>query len=237
MRYIKALKDTVATKENGVNLFKVNANWQCPVEGKVFSRGDKWLVPLAYEAGTWLFCQSDVDFFYDQLIGLDQAQAIYGRMPTLNQLNDLNNCLQKFAINTPNRKRHFLSQTAHESGGLSWFKELASGWGYENRSDLGNTQPGDGPRFKGAGVIQLTGRSNYQMFADYLNDPQVMSGCDYVAKVYPFTSAGFWWMNNGMNSLCDRNATVEEVTRKVNGGYNGLADRKAYYRKACRVIF
>jgi hypothetical protein len=63
-----------------------------------------------------------------------------------------------------------------------------------------------------------------------------MQGHSYVAQVYPFTSAGFWWKNNNMNALCDRGGTVKEVTKRVNGGYNGLSDRQRYYDKACQVI-
>ena len=71
-------------------------------------------------------------------------------------------------------------------------KELASGSAYEGRKDLGNKHSGDGPRYKGAGVIQLTGRSNYQAFSDFIQDPKVMDGVDYVSMTYPFSSAGFW---------------------------------------------
>lgn len=172
----------------------------------------------------------------EQLISAVQFQRIFSTKPQGNELQDLNACLERFAINTPPRMRHFLSQIAHESGGLRWMKELASGDDYEYRSDLGNTQPGDGRRFKGAGVIQLTGRANYQAFANYLNDQKIMQGCDYVASVYPFTSAGFWWHNNGMNGLCARGATVTEITRRVNGGTNGLDDRIHWYEVVCRVI-
>lgn len=166
-----------------------------------------------------------------------QSKAIYGNPISDNQLKDLNNCLNRYQIITPARMRHFLSQTAHESGGLRWMKELANGSSYEGRRDLGNTQSGDGARYKGAGVIQLTGRANYQAFANFIKDPKVMQGCNYVASTYPFSSAGFWWMNNHMNALCDSGASVEQVTKRVNGGYNGLADRKAYYQKACNIIF
>ncbi len=152
------------------------------------------------------------------------------------QLADLNSCLNRFEINTHPRMCHFLSQTAHESGGLKWMKELGSGEEYNGRKDLGNIEPGDGPKYKGAGVIQLTGRSNYQAFANYIHDPKVMDGVDYVSTTYPFTSGGFWWHNNNMNALCDRGATVEEITRRVNGGLNGLADRQAYYEKAIKVF-
>jgi putative chitinase len=152
------------------------------------------------------------------------------------EVAELNACLQTFGITTKPRLRHFLSQTAHESGGGRWKKELDTGWAYEGRADLGNTQSGDGPRYKGAGYIQLTGRANYQDFADYIKDPAVMKGVDYVAEHYPFSSAGFWWMNNRMNELCDSDPSVRTVTLRVNGGTNGLADREMYYERCLRVI-
>ena len=171
-----------------------------------------------------------------QLVNKAQAEGVYGRTITDAQLADLNRCLIKFEINTNARIRHFLSQTAHESGGLRWLKELASGEAYEGRRDLGNVHPGDGKKYRGTGVLQTTGRANFQALANYMNDPRVMEGCDYVAATYPFTSAGVWWTKNNMNALCDRGATVEQVTRRVNGGLNGLADRKLYYNKALKYF-
>ncbi|AVQ71637.1 chitinase [Microcystis sp. MC19] len=170
------------------------------------------------------------------LITKTQTEYIYGNRISDSELSDLNACLKLFEINTHPRMRHFLSQSAHESGGLKWFKELASGSRYEGRKDLGNIYPGDGPKYKGAGVLQLTGRKYYQDFADYIHDPKVMEGVDYVSITYPFISGGFWWYDNQMNALCDRGATVEEITRRVNGGENGLADREAYYRKAWHIF-
>lgn len=170
------------------------------------------------------------------LLSRDKAEKIFCNAITDAQLIDLNACLERYQITTPARLCNFLAQVGHESGGLRWMKELASGVDYEGRSDLGNTQPGDGPRFKGAGAIQLTGRYNYQAFSKALGDARIMEGCNYVATTYPFTSAGFWWQNNLMNDLCDRGATVAEVTRRVNGGYNGLSDRIAYYQRACQFI-
>lgn len=171
-----------------------------------------------------------------QLISPQQAESVFGTSLSAGELQDLNSCLNRYQINTSARIRYFLSQIAHESGGLRWLKELDSGDYLEGRDDLGNIHPGDGRKYKGAGVIQLTGRSNYEAFSRSINDTKVMDGCDYVAQVYPFTSAGFWWHNNNMNALCDRGATVEEVTKRVNGGYNGLDDRKHYHEKACRAI-
>lgn len=171
-----------------------------------------------------------------QLISKAQAESIYGHVISDEQLTDLNSCLNRFEINTHPRMRHFLSQTAEESGGLKWMKELGSGEEYEGRRDLGNIHPGDGPKYKGAGVLQLTGRNNYKAFANYIHDPKVMEGVDYVSVTYPFTSGGFWWHNHNMNALCDRGATVEEITYRVNGGYNGLAERETYYQKALKVF-
>tara|TARA_R110000868_G_scaffold146563_3_gene367396 strand:- start:1136 stop:1945 length:810 start_codon:yes stop_codon:yes gene_type:complete len=173
------------------------------------------------------------------LVTAAELAYIWGRttssIPT-SQVVDLNNCLKTFNITTKLRIRHFLSQISHESGGGKWTEELASGWDYEGRSDLGNTHSGDGPKYKGAGFIQLTGRANYQAFADYIKDPKVMNGVSYVAAKYPATSAGFWWHNNVMNAFCDTNPTVAQVTRRVNGGYNGLSDREAYFQKCREVI-
>jgi predicted chitinase len=154
------------------------------------------------------------------------------------EILELNRCLEEWNITNPLRIRHFLSQTAHESGGGKWKKELSDGWYLEGRTDIGNTQAGDGPKYKGAGYIQLTGRYNYQAFSDWKqDDPKIMSiGCDHVAEVYPFTSAGFWWTNNNMNALCDTDPSVEQVTKRVNGGYNGLDDRKYYYGRCCQYI-
>lgn len=169
------------------------------------------------------------------ILPLDKAKAIFPAITDI-QYRDLVECLDRFSINTPPRLRHFLAQCGHESGGLKWMVELASGEAYEGRRDLGNTQQGDGRKFKGAGVIQLTGRANYQSFATYIGDRRVMEGHTYVSRVYPFTSAGFWWHRNRMNELCDRGATIEQVTRRVNGGYNGLEDRRAWFTRISKVI-
>ena len=173
------------------------------------------------------------------LISKQQLASIWICSPELikdQEVSELNDCLNRFGITNKTRLRHFLSQTAHESGGGRYKKELASGWDYEGRADLGNTQTGDGPRYKGAGYIQLTGRSNYQDFANFIKDPAVMQGVDYVAEHYPFSSAGFWWQNNKMNQLSDTNPTVRDVTVRVNGGTNGLADREMYYQRSLTAI-
>ncbi|MFM7086771.1 MAG: C39 family peptidase [Cyanobium sp.] len=172
------------------------------------------------------------------LLTASQCQVVFGRAISPEQLADLNACLQRFEIDTPARIGHFLAQIAHESGGLRWLQELADGRDYEGRRDLGNTQPGDGPRFKGAGAIQLTGRANYERFSVFLGDPGVMEGCGYVAQRYPFTSAGFWWHSNGLNAEVDRGASCRRISRLVNGldPARGLAEREAFHARACAVV-
>jgi len=201
-------------------------------------------VTLAANSGTFYAFSKDWDGLpnaipdsaEEPLITRAEAEEIFGNSIREDELEDLNRCLRFYEISTPARICHFLGQISHESGGLKWLKELSDGSDLEGRSDLGNTCSGDGPRYKGAGALQLTGRNNYQVFCDAMGDAKIMDGCDYVAQRYPFTSAGFWWQNNGMNELCDRNATVEEITKRVNGGYNGLEDRLQYYNKACQLL-
>jgi predicted chitinase len=171
----------------------------------------------------------------DKLFGLFVYSTL-GDNTNYNFILELNSCVKKFSITTLQRIRHFISQCSYESVCGLYTKECSDGTDYEGKTELGNIYAGDGPKYKGAGYIQLTGRANYQAFATYIGDSKVMNGVDYVASKYPWTSAGFWWYNNKMNNLCDKGATVETITRKVNGGTNGLKSRQSYYNKACSVF-
>ena len=124
--------------------------------------------------------------------------------------------------------RMLMANLLHETANFVYMKEIASGWAYEGRSDLGNVNPGDGPRYKGTGVLQLTGRYNYQRFADDIGDPRVMEGCDYVANKYPFRSAKTWIEENDLLNVC-LNRGFDACCKRINGGYNGLKDRKLKY--------
>lgn len=135
-------------------------------------------------------------------------------------------------IDTPLRRAHFIAQLAHESGAFRYDEELADGSAYEGRADLGNTQPGDGRRFKGRGLIQLTGRANYAAYGraigrDLLADPTPVASDPALAV----DVACWFWETRGLNALADAD-DVERVTRRINGGLNGLADRQAYLRRA-----
>lgn len=144
----------------------------------------------------------------------------------------LNATMDEFNISAnPARETHFLAQVAHESGGFNYVRELASGAAYEGRADLGNTQEGDGVRYKGRGLIQITGRANYQSCGDAL-------GYDFVANpealeepLYAARSAGWFWNSRHLNELADR-GDIRGITKRINGGLNGYTDRLSYLELA-----
>ena len=124
----------------------------------------------------------------------------------------------------------------HETGNFRWMKEIADGWAYEGRKDLGNTQPGDGPKFKGAGVLQLTGRYNYTRAAEKLSDPKIVDrGVDYTSEQYPFRSALCWIEDNDLLNICLTKG-FDSCCYRINGGWNGYDDRLANY-KICLDVF
>jgi predicted chitinase len=150
-------------------------------------------------------------------------------------LPHINRAMAEAGINTKNQQAAFLAQLGHESGGLRYMEEIASGAAYEGRRDLGNTQPGDGTRFKGRGPIQLTGRANYRaagrdLGIDLENNPRRAADPDVGFRV-----AAWFWKSRGLNQLAEQ-GNFREVTRRINGGYNGLADREAYYRRALAAL-
>ena len=150
-------------------------------------------------------------------------------------LAPLNAAMAQFGIDTPLRQASFLAQVAHESGQLLWLRELASGAAYEGRSDLGNVVAGDGVRFKGRGLLQITGRANYAacgvaLGLDLLAAPQLLE-----QPVAACRSAGWFWQSRGLNRLADA-GDQERITRRINGGINGLAERLALYQVARKVL-
>lgn len=137
-------------------------------------------------------------------------------------------------ISTPLRQAHFLAQVGHESGGLRFTEEIGSGEQYEGRMDLGNTEPGDGPRFKGRGLIQLTGRSNYRAYGQAIGMDLVSNGqWQLVATDTNLATdvAGWYWQTRNINIAADAD-NLEQVTRLINGGILGLEDRRAYLQRA-----
>lgn len=134
--------------------------------------------------------------------------------------------IARFAIDTTVRQAHFIGQVAHESDSFATTEEYASGQAYEGRKDLGNTQAGDGKRFKGRGLIQLTGRANYRdagkaLDVDLIADPGQVARFPLAATV-----SGWFWSTHDLNKHADRD-DARMVTRIINGGFNGLEQRIA----------
>jgi predicted chitinase len=165
----------------------------------------------------------------------DAKRAVY--------LPFLQRAMTEFAVNVPRREAAFLAQVAHESGEFRWMEEI---WGptpaqkkYEPPSDtatkLGNTQPGDGKRFKGRGPIQITGRANYAKYGGLLGLDLVNNPERAATPEVGFRVAGLFWQRNGLNELADREM-FETITRRINGGLNGYQDRLKYYTRAKQVL-
>lgn len=141
---------------------------------------------------------------------------------------------QRYQINRPEREAAFLGQLAHESGGLKYWQEIASGAAYEGRVDLGNTQPGDGRRFKGRGPIQITGRANYRKASVDLEMDLITYPEQAATVATGFLIAAWFWADNRLNQLADEDTedAYRRITRRINGGYNGWQDRRAYWMRA-----
>jgi len=143
-----------------------------------------------------------------------------------------------YDINTPLRIAHFLAQIGHESGELRFREEVASGRAYEGRRDLGNIEPGDGVRFKGRGLIQLTGRANYKEYTSRNRfDKDVLENPELVATDHDLCVdvAGWYWSSRNLNELADQDK-LEAVTRRINGGLNGLDHRRKLYLRAKALL-
>lgn len=143
--------------------------------------------------------------------------------------------MDEFGIDTPVRQAAFLPQIGHESGGLHWLVEL---WGptpaqrgYEGRVDLGNLQPGDGYRYRGRGLLEVTGRTNYRrtgpaLGADLESFPDLLAEPGMASR-----SAACFWQAHNLNVFAD-SGDFETLTRRINGGLNGLADRQRLWAAA-----
>ena len=171
------------------------------------------------------------------MITEDQLHTImpHARSKVDTYLAPLNDAMDEFEINTPQRQAAFLAQVAHESGEFRYVEELASGEAYEGRSDLGNVVEGDGVRFKGRGLIQITGRANYAscgsaLGIDLLAEPELLE-----TPVNACRSAAWFWSTHGLNELADAD-NFRKITLRINGGLNGQEDRLAYWELAKGAI-
>jgi putative chitinase len=139
--------------------------------------------------------------------------------------------LEAYQITTRLRISHFLAQTCHESAGFRATEEFASGEAYEGRADLGNVRDGDGPRYKGRGLLMLIGRANYREYGKALQADLEGNPALAAEPVLSLRIACEYWKRHDVNAACDQDDLIS-VTRLVNGGLNGLPDWRAYTAKA-----
>ena len=143
--------------------------------------------------------------------------------------------LPDYEVTTKERMWAYFAQIGHESGELIYCEELASGKAYEGRKDLGNLNEGDGVKYKGRGLIQLTGRNNYALLSktyhtDFITHPERLS-----TPPWAVVSSFWFWEYNELNAIAD-SGDFEKLTRKINGGINGLQDRLRLYELCKRYI-
>ena len=151
----------------------------------------------------------------------------------------LNTAMVRYQIIGSKRVAAFIAQIGHESGQLKYVKEI---WGptaaqarYEGRKDLGNTVVGDGSKYRGRGLIQITGRANYMacgegLGLDLIKQPELLEKPQHACM-----SAAWFWATRGLNTLADA-TQFDRITRRINGGQNGAADRQTLYAPALKVL-
>lgn len=162
---------------------------------------------------------------------IKQAAIIAATGPILEQV------LAKYemTLDTPVRIAHFIGQTMEEAAGYCTLREFASGREYEGRHDLGNTQPGDGVRYAGRSPLQLTGRANYDRVGKELGLPLVDHPEMAEQMPYALEISCAYWRDHRINALADLD-DIEHVTRAINGGWNGIAQRISYTDKAKHAL-
>lgn len=151
----------------------------------------------------------------------------------------LNAAMGHYQIVGTKRVAAFIAQIGHESGQLKYVKEI---WGptaaqakYEGRKDLGNTVAGDGSKYRGRGLIQITGRANYMacgeaLSLDLIKQPELLEKPQHACM-----SAAWFWATKGLSTLADA-GQFDKITQRINGGQNGAADRQALYARALKVL-
>jgi len=190
------------------------------------------------------------------IIKPEHLTAIAGKStPLMSSLADwMNKICPSYEIDTPQEYSHFLAQACHETDHFKTLREYASGKKYEGRTDLGNTHPGDGVKYKGRGIFQTTGRSNYLQLGItkghrdlFINTPELLEQPEYAVW-----SACEYWKTRGLNDVANHTDTdilkkkykkkildvspVEFISITINGGFNGMDDRKKYYSIAKSVL-
>ena len=250
MHVLKSLHPTVV-KRRPVQSAQLSEGEKFSIEAEVslgfqelsYGSRNHWIGKLFNKGGYWFFYAPHFDLDSEDLVTWHHYKQCfpYARKHDLRTyFEPLNFAMAEFKINNLQRIAAFFAQIAHESGSMRWKEELASGAAYEGRRDLGNVRPGDGRRYKGRGLIQLTGRHNYgwaskQLRVDLINNPTL-------AATDPLLSAriaGLYWHSRNLNHYADmhNDRAFRQITRRINGGYNGLDDRFNHWRRIRRALY
>lgn len=199
---------------------------------------------------------SNLESIMAYIITSEQLAAVAGKstalMPSLAEW--MNKIFPVYEIDTPQEYAHFVAQACHETDHFKTLREYASGKAYEGRANLGNKQPGDGVKYRGRGIFQTTGRSNYLQLGIvkgkrdlFINNPELLEQPEYAVW-----SACEYWKTRGLNDVANHLDTdklkkkyrkqivevspVESISITINGGYNGMDDRKRLYSLAKNVL-
>jgi predicted chitinase len=180
------------------------------------------------------------------MLTVNQLGGVMPRLPLARRqqfLPFLNEAMLRFEITTRLRAAAFLAQLAHESGELRFLEEIWGPTAAQRRYEppgrladrLGNTQAGDGERYKGRGPIQITGRFNYARYGELLGLDLVADPALAATPAIGFATAGLFWFSNRLNERAD-DEDFAGITRRINGGLNGLSDRERYFERARQVL-
>jgi len=245
---IKIISSTVAKRKridssllvsgDKINLAK---NSILPCESIEEGGANHWVIKFEDGKNKWFVYKPHCEAIFEHLITYHHFKAClpYARSQDRNLFFDpLNHAFREFHIDSIPRIAAFIAQVAHESGSLRWKQEIASGAAYEWRKDLGNVYRGDGRRYKGRGIIQLTGRSNYEWASKELGIDLINNPLRAVEPVISSRIACLYWQSRSLNKYADMNSRqgFRMITRKINGGYNGWMDRLRHWRIAREAL-
>jgi len=170
-------------------------------------------------------------------VNLDQLRKIcpYNAGRAAAFIDALNTVFQEFELSTARRQAAFVAQVAEETGEFRYMREIDSGAAYEGRADLGNTQPGDGARFKGGGGLQITGRANYEACGKALGVDLVANPSLIEVPAYAMRSAGWYWQSRKLNEFADFDR-FNALTHAINGSYVTTDKRIPYWLEARKQL-
>ena len=248
MHRIKALQDTVLKRKtlDSTRLLpseKTNFQKDKTINCELIRDGgnNHWAIKSQKQSSWWYAYKPHCEVTWDNLITYYHFERCfkYANKTDIDTFfQPFNNALREYQINTIVRIAAFIAQICHESGSLRYKEELASGAAYEGRRDLGNIYPGDGKRYKGRGLIQLTGRHNYgwaskQLGIDLVTNPYLATEPETSCRI-----AALYWSSRNLNKYADWNNErgFKIITRKINGGYNGLDDRFRHWKHTRKVL-